>query len=84
VKFLAAVVIKKEGKKKYLIMGYQHLLSIGAMTVAHIRHNGLHKTSKGMREMNYQDTTQFKRATMLNNLLKPLLVLCGVIGCLYS
>ena len=25
--------------------------------------NGLHKTSKGMREMNYQDTRQFKRGT---------------------
>jgi hypothetical protein len=37
-----------------------------------------------MREMNYQDTKQFERATMLNNLLKPLLVLCGVIGCLYQ
>ena len=31
-----------------------------------------------MREMNYQDTQQFERATMMNNLLKPLLVLCGV------
>lgn len=27
--------------------------------------NGLHKTSKGMREMNYQNTTRFERATML-------------------
>jgi len=25
----------------------------------------LHKTSKGMREMNYQNTTRFERATML-------------------
>ena len=40
--------------------------------------NGLHKTSKGMLEINYQDTQQFERATMMNNLLKPLLVLCGV------
>ena len=27
--------------------------------------NGWHKTSKGMREMNYQYTQQLKRATML-------------------
>jgi len=27
--------------------------------------NGWHKTSKGMREMNYQNTTRFERATML-------------------
>ena len=40
--------------------------------------NDLHKTSKGLREMNYQNTQQFERATMRNNLLKPLLVLCGV------
>ena len=33
-----------------------------------------------MREMNYQDIQQFERAIMLNNLLKPLLVLCGVMG----
>ena len=26
--------------------------------------NGLHKTSKGMREMNYQDIQQIERATM--------------------
>ena len=45
-----------------------------------LAHNVLHKTSKGMREMNYQDIQQFERATMLNNLLKPLLVLCGVMG----
>jgi len=43
-----------------------------------LTHNGLHKTSKGMRDMNYQDTQQLERATMLNNLLKPLLVLCVV------
>jgi len=43
-----------------------------------MEHNGLHKTSKGMRDMNYQDTQQLERATMLNNLLKPLLVLCVV------
>ena len=30
-----------------------------------ITDNGLHKTSKGMRDMNYQDTQQFERATML-------------------
>jgi len=30
-----------------------------------IAYNVLHKTSKGMREMNYQNTTRFERATML-------------------
>jgi len=33
--------------------------------------------------MNYQDTQQFERATMLNNLLKHLLVLCGVMPRFY-
>ena len=32
-----------------------------------MKKNVLHKTSKGLREMNYQDTQQFERATMLNN-----------------
>ena len=41
-------------------------------------YNVLHKTSKGMREMNYQDTIQFERATMLQLPIQPLLVLCGV------
>ena len=45
--------------------------------------NVLHKTSKGMREMNYQDTQQFERATMLKLPIQPLLVLCGVMGCRY-
>ena len=40
--------------------------------------NDLHKTSKGMREMNYQDTQQFERATLLKLPIQPLLVLCGV------
>ena len=40
--------------------------------------NVLHKTSKGMREMNYQDTQQLERATMLKLPIQPLLVLCGV------
>ena len=40
--------------------------------------NVLHKTSKGMREMNYQDTQQFERATMPKLPIQPLLVLCGV------
>jgi len=31
-----------------------------------------------MRDINYLYTQHFERATMLNNLLKPLLVLCGV------
>ena len=31
-----------------------------------------------MREMNYQDTQQFERATMLKLPIQPLLVLCGV------
>lgn len=43
--------------------------------------NVLHKTSKGMREMNYQDIQQFERATMLKLPIQPLLVLCGVMGC---
>ena len=43
-----------------------------------LAHNVLHKTSKGMREMNYQDTIQFERATMLQLPIQPLLVLCGV------
>jgi len=41
-------------------------------------YNGLHKTSKGMRKMNYQDEQQFERAITLNIPLKALLVLCGV------
>ena len=41
----------------------------------------MHKDSKGMREMNYQDTQQFERATMLNLPIHPLLVLCGVRRC---
>ena len=40
--------------------------------------NVLHKTSKGMREMNYQYKQQFERATMLKLPIQPLLVLCGV------
>jgi len=40
----------------------------------------LHKTSKGMREMNYQDTQQLERATMQKLPIQPLLVLCGVIA----
>lgn len=43
-----------------------------------LAYNVLHKTSKGMREMNYQYTQQFERAIMLNMPPKPLLVLCGV------
>ena len=43
--------------------------------------NVLHKTSKGMREMNYQYTQQLERATMLQLPIQPLLVLCGVMGC---
>ena len=46
--------------------------------------NGLHKTSKGMREMNYQDTQQFERATMPQIPIQPLLVLCGVTTRFYS
>ena len=40
--------------------------------------NGLHKTSKEMRDMNYQGTTNFERDTMLKLPIQPLLVLCGV------
>ena len=43
--------------------------------------NVLHKTSKGMREMNYQPTPNFERDTMPKLSLKPLLVLCGVRRC---
>lgn len=46
-----------------------------------MEHNGLHKTSKGMREMNYQETQQFERASMLKLPTQPLLVLCGVRRC---
>jgi len=46
-------------------------------------YNILHKTSKGMREMNYQDTTQSERATMLKLPIQPLLVLCGVTARFY-
>lgn len=34
-----------------------------------------------MREMNYQDTQHFERATMLKLPIQPLLVLCGVRRC---
>ena len=40
--------------------------------------NVLHKTSKGMREINYQDTQQFEQADMLQLLIPPLLVLSCV------
>src|SRR5574343_830102 len=36
-----------------------------------------------MREMNYQDTQQFERATMLKLPIQPLLVLCGVTARFY-
>ena len=45
--------------------------------------NGLHSTSKGMREMNYQHTQKFERATMLQIPMHPLLVLCGVTARFY-
>jgi len=75
--------------KKYLIMAnYAHI-----MNELHAKHwlytvlanrfnvyNVSHKTSKGMRDMNYQYTMNITRATMLNNLPKPLLVLCGVMA----
>jgi len=50
----------------------------GTKAVIFIVPNVLHKTSKGMREMNYQYTTQFERATLLKLPIQPLLVLCGV------
>lgn len=34
-----------------------------------------------MRDMNYQYTGHFERATMLKLPIQPLFVLCGVIGC---
>ena len=46
-----------------------------------MRLNVLHKTSKGMREMNYQYTQKFERATMPKLPIQPLLVLCGVRRC---
>jgi hypothetical protein len=45
--------------------------------------NVLHKTSKGMRDINYQDTQQFEQATMLKLPIQPLLVLCGVMPRFY-
>jgi len=45
--------------------------------------NVLHKTSKGMQEMNYQDTQLLERATMLKLPIQPLLVLCGVMPRFY-
>ncbi len=48
-----------------------------------MNHNVLHKTSKGMREMNYQNTQQFERATMPKLPTQPLLVLCGVTARFY-
>jgi hypothetical protein len=47
-----------------------------------LAYNGWHKTSKGMREMNYQYTQQFERVIMLKLPIQPLLVLCGVSACL--
>ena len=41
----------------------------------------MHKTSKGLREMNYQDTQHSERDTMLQLPIQPLLVLCGVRRC---
>ena len=41
----------------------------------------MHKTSKGMREMNYQNTQQFERDTMMQLPIQPLLVLLGVRRC---
>lgn len=52
-------------------------------SVLKVTHNVLHKTSKGMREMNYQDITQFEQTTMLKLPIQPLLVLCGVMPRFY-
>lgn len=43
-----------------------------------ITDNVLHKTNKGMREINYRDTQRFERAKMPKLPIQPLLVLCGV------
>lgn len=48
-----------------------------------IADNGLHKTSKGMREMNYRDTQHFERATMPQLPIQPLSVLCGITARFY-
>ena len=50
-------------------------------TFLRVATNGLHKTSKGMRAMNSQDSTPFERAKMLQLPIQPLLVLCGVRRC---
>jgi len=46
-------------------------------------HNVLHKTSKGLRELNYQDTQLLERATMPKLPIQPLLVLCCVTARFY-
>jgi GNAT superfamily N-acetyltransferase len=56
-----------------LVRGHNKGLKQGQLA-----HNVLHKTSKGMREMNYQDLQHFERATMPKLPIQPLLVLCGV------
>ena len=55
---------------------YIYQLDFG--TSVAMEHNDLHSTSKGLREMNYQNIQQIERATMLQIPMHPLLVLCGV------
>jgi hypothetical protein len=52
---------------KNVVIGYALNVPSKAIYVQNValNPNGLHKTSKGLREMNYQDTTQFERAMML-------------------
>jgi hypothetical protein len=57
--------------------------NVETKNVCPIAYNGLHKTSKGMREMNYRVTQQIERATMLKLPIQPLLVLCGVTARFY-
>ena len=80
-----AILIGTLGKDPEIKSGRDGKLKISTLTIAtgekYKGENGLHKTSKGMREMNYRDTQQFERATMLQIPMHPLLVLCGVMGC---
>ena len=59
-------------------MRYKGTGNLLVKTRSGIELNVLHNTSKGMREMNYQDTQQFERATMLKLPIQHLFVLCGV------
>jgi hypothetical protein len=57
--------------------------NVETKNVCPIAYNGSNKISKGMREMNYQDTQQFDRANMPKLQIQPLLVLCSVTASFY-